>query len=218
MKMVEKLRAIADVEDNGERLQYKNILYTLQYHYNNRVIPGSKNKLILLGPFFKAIYGGPSAVCGKKFEQFVKTGNPIVTDADTEAYIAKLTRKQYGDFSNQIGSLNESIRMAIFAELDQHKDALFNTSRRSFNELNARIEKAALGYAPVGATVQYYLKFGYDAPPSRPYASFGAVKRAHSKRNMPDLWCEMYQIVNGKERPFMRWNPENRVWEFWDDK
>lgn len=127
-----------------------------------------------------------------------------------------LTKKTIGEYDNL--RLMQKAANHIRDELSDEELMLTAAYRRQLEELHrAKHTRTQHLMKAIDSKMSTGSKFivAFDGyPESKPYQSFKEARRAHSKRNIYHVECQILQDVNGKRGVVCEWDTYSKTWIF----
>lgn len=95
-------------------------------------------------------------------------------------------------------------------EYEQTVASIRGAYRTRLAELTAMLDKAQADADKKEKATYLFELYGY--PESKTYGSFKEVRRAHSRRNVPETPCVIYRMTGKKKAKFAQWSLADRIW------
>lgn len=95
-------------------------------------------------------------------------------------------------------------------EYEQTIAFIRNSYRARLSDLTALLDQAQADADKKDKATYLFELYGY--PESKTYGSFKEVRRAHSRRNVPETPCVIYRIKGKKKTKFAKWSLADRIW------
>ena len=145
-------------------------------------------------------------------EAMIEFADPSLTtlQANYAQYVASLDVRL-------LGTLRTTLQNAMLDEIEAANEqhalqvaAIRNRHRNQLNYFTSLFDDAQAAHDAVDSAQYVYTLDGF--PTSKAYHSYKEVRRAHSRRNIPNTDCTITRHTAITQELFARWSVEDRVW------
>lgn len=147
------------------------------------------------------------------FTDCLKALNPIDRRKMATCYADLVIGLHPSDLSKLRSKLQDHMLDEIEEADQQHAINVGNIRNRYRNQLNYFTALFDEAQAAIDAKQKAQYAFQLDGyPPSKFYSTYKEARRAHSRRNVPNVECVIGRSTKKHEQKFARWSVADKVW------